>query len=117
MKSLIAAPVLALALAGCTIPGASPQETVTITQEAPRAAEPERATDPDDLYTELLASEGIRASRATSIETARLICDALDAGYEKTFLAEMAMDSGFSMREAAAIVAAAVVVYCPRHEI
>lgn len=117
MKSLIAISALSLALAGCAVPGAAPQETVTITQEAPRAAEPERAASPDDLYMELLASEGIRASRETSIETGRLICDALDAGYEKAFLAEMAMDSGFSMREAAAIVAAAVVVYCPRHEI
>jgi hypothetical protein len=114
-KILIVAPALALILGGCAIPGAAPQTTVTVTEEAPREI-PERATDPDDLYMDLLASEGIRASRDTSIDTARLICEALDAGYEKDFLAEMAMDSGFSLREAAAIVAASIVVYCPRHE-
>lgn len=114
-KILIAAPALALILGGCAIPGASPQQTVTVTEEAPREI-PERASSPDDLYMDLLASEGIRAPRDTSIDTARLICEALDAGYEKEVLAEMAMDAGFSMREAAAIVAASMVVYCPWHE-
>ena len=116
-STLIVAPIFALALAGCAIPGAAPQQTVPVAQGAPRAEEPEqRAPDPDDLYMDLLASEGIRAPRSTSIVAARLVCEALDAGYEKEFLASMAMDSGFSIREAAAIVAASIVVYCPRHE-
>lgn len=116
MKYLIAVAVVAVAVAGCVrVPAATPEATVTVTEAAPVPA-PERATNDDDLYLALLASEGIRADRATSIEVGRSICEALDAGYEKSLLALVAVDSGFTEREAAALVAAAVVVYCPWHE-
>lgn len=109
-------------LTACAIPGASPQATVTVTEDAPApipapipAPEPDTVQDADDLYMSFLESEGIYASRETSIEVGRAICKALDAGYDKAVLALLAVDSGFSEREAAALVAAAVVAYCPRH--
>jgi len=115
MKYLIAMTVVMIALTACARPAATPEATVTVTEAAPVPA-PERATDDDDLYLSLLASEGIRASRETSIEVGRSICGALDDGYDKAVLALLAVDSGFTEREAAALVAAAVVVYCPWHE-
>jgi hypothetical protein len=115
MKYLIAIAVVMVAVTACARPAATPQATVTVTEAAPVPA-PERVTNDDDLYLSLLASEGIRADRATSIEVGRSICEALDAGYEKSLLALVAVDSGFTEREAAALVAAAVVVYCPWHE-
>jgi hypothetical protein len=119
MKYLIAIAVVIIALTACARPAATPEATVTVTEAAPVPAPvpaPERATDDDDLYLSLLASEGIRASRETSIEVGRSICGALDDGYDKAVLALLAVDSGFTEREAAALVAAAVLVYCPWHE-
>jgi len=117
MKYLIALAIVAFVVSGCVRPAAVPQTTVTVTEEAPAPIPaPERATNDDDLYLSLLASEGIRSDRATSIEVGRSICEALDSGYEKSLLALVAVDSGFTEREAAALVAAAVVVYCPWHE-
>jgi hypothetical protein len=117
MKYLIAIAVVMIAVTACARPAATPQATVTVTEAAPAPVPaPERATNDDDLYLSLLASEGIRADRQTSIEVGRSICEALDAGYEKSLLALVAVDSGFTDREAAALVAAAVVVYCPWHE-
>jgi hypothetical protein len=122
MRYAIIALAAAFVLTACAIPAASPQATVTVTEDAPApipapapAPEPDTAQDADDLYMSLLASEGIYASRETSIEVGRSICQALDDGYAKTTLALIAVDTGFTEREAAALVAAAVVAYCPRH--
>lgn len=120
MRYAIIALAAAFVLTACAIPAASPQATVTVTEDAPApipAPEPDTAQDADDLYLSLLASEGIRADRGTSIEVGRSICEALDDGYSKTTLALVAVDSGFSEREAAALVAAAVVAYCPQHSV
>jgi cytosine/adenosine deaminase-related metal-dependent hydrolase len=115
MKYLIAVAIVAVVVAGCVRPAATPQATVTVTEEA-RAPIPERATNDDDLYLSLLASEGIRAPRQASVDAGKSICDALDKGFDKSVLALLAVDAGFTEREAAALVAAAVVVYCPRHK-
>lgn len=115
MKYLIAIAVVMIAVTACARPAATPEATVTVTEAVPVPA-PERATSDDDLYLSLLASEGIRATRETSIEAGKSICDALDKGYDKAVIALLAVDSGFTEREAAALVAAAIVVYCPWHQ-
>lgn len=118
MRYALIALAAVFVLTACAIPVASPQATVTVTEDAPApmpVPEPDTAQDADDLYMSLLASEGIRASRETSIEVGRSICEALDDGYAKATLALLAVDSGFTEREAAALVAAAVVAYCPEH--
>lgn len=117
MKYLIAIAVVMVAVTACARPAATPEATVTVTEAVPvPAPEPDTRMSDDDLYLSLLASEGIRATRETSIEVGQTICKALDSGYEKTLIALVAVDSGFTEREAAALVAAAVVVYCPWHE-
>jgi predicted alpha/beta hydrolase family esterase len=110
----------ALLVAACATPTATPAPTVTITQEvAPTREAPApaaTASNNDDLYMAFLESEGIRADRETSIEVARSVCEALDAGYSPTLLGAMAQDSGFTRNQAAAIIAASIVVYCPWNE-
>lgn len=107
--------VSALLLSACANNAADLLPTVTVTQTVPDVSADNSGMSNDDLYMSLLASEGIRASRETSIEVAYTICDALDEGYDKAVLAMLAVDAGFSDREAAALIAAAVVVYCPEH--
>jgi hypothetical protein len=114
VKYLIVVAAVAVVLTACVRPpAATPQATVTVTEDV--APVPDTRMSDDDLYLSLLSSEGIRADRGTSVEVGRSICVALDGGYDKTLLALVAVDSGFSEREAAALIAAAVVVYCPEH--
>ena len=116
MRYAIIALAAAFVLTACAMPSASPQATVTVTEDAPAPTRaPAPAQDADDLYMGFLASEGIYASRETSIEVGRSICKALDGGYDKRVIALLAVDSGFTEREAAALVAAAVVAYCPQY--
>lgn len=122
-RALIAALAAPLMVAACATPTATAPapEVVTVTAPAPEpepAPKPEAPTtsNDDDLYMALLASEGVTASRATSIEVAQSVCEALDDGIEATTLAALAVSSGFTNKQAAAIVAAAIVVYCPWHE-
>ena len=113
MKYAIIAFTAAMFVAGC---GAAPQEatpTVTVTAEKTVEAAPEPDSDPDDVYMMLLAESGVYSDRQTSIEVGRTVCDALDDGYEPAVLALLAVDAGFTNEQAAGIVAAAIVAYCP----
>ena len=113
MKYAVIAVTAAMFVAGC---GTAPQQatpTVTVTEEktVEKTVEPE--TDPDDAYMMLLAESGVYSDRQTSIEVGRTVCDALDDGYEPAVLALLAVDAGFTNEQAAGIVAAAIVAYCP----
>lgn len=122
-RALISALAAPLTVAACATPTATTPapQVVTVTAPAPQpepAPKPEAptASNDDDLYMALLASEGVTATRATSIEVGHSVCEALDDGYEASTIAALAVSSGFTTRQAAAIVAAAIVVYCPWHE-
>lgn len=111
MKYVIIAAVAAAFLVGCGTQQATPTVTVTAEKTVEKTVEPE--SDPDDVYMMLLAESGVYADRQTSIDVGRSVCDALDDGYEPAVLALIAVDSGFTNEQAAGIVAAAIVAYCP----
>lgn len=120
IAAAIAAPLI---LAGCVAPGAEPEaRTVTVTKEAPAPApeptdEPERDIMGDDAsYLAFLASKGVVADPDTTIEVGKQVCEALDDGIPGTMLVTVAEGSGFTRDQGAAIVAAAVLTYCPWNE-
>jgi len=121
MNRLVAAALAApIALAACAAPNASPTvvKTVTVT-EAPDTPvdEPQREIVGDDAtYLAFLASKGILADSDTSIEVGKQVCEALEQGIPGTMLVTVAEGSGFTREQGAAIVAAAVLVYCPWNE-
>lgn len=117
-----------LALAACT--SGTPAATVTVTatqteteRPAPEA-EPETETEnlseseKDERYVLLLSTKvntfGIDEDTLT--ELGRTICMSLDRGMDVEDIYMVAKSSGLSDDEAAAIIAAAIVVYCPQHE-
>lgn len=117
MKRIAVAASAALFLAGCAVPAAAPERTVTVTQEAPEPRpEPTRAQSDDQTYLDFLRSKGIYASDETSIEVGKTVCTTLDAGYDVTLIMAAAVDAGFTTEEGAAIIAAAVLTYCPWNE-
>ena len=122
-KIYVALAATALTLAACSAPTAAPQATVTatVTEEAPQDPAPnpapQRGSSADDDYIMLLASEGIIADRDTLIELGGTICEALDKGFDHAVLVMVAVDSGLTEEEGAALVAAAVVAYCPEHSL
>lgn len=122
-KIYLALAATAMALTACVAPSAAPQATVTatITEEAPEATpvdpSPQGGSSADDDYIMLLASEGIIADRDTLIELGGSICEALDNGFDHAVLVMVAVDSGLTEEEGAALVAAAVVAYCPEHSL
>lgn len=120
MKRIAVAACAALFLAGCAVPAAAPETTVTVTQEAPEPRpEPTRAEPPrgdDQTYLEFLRSKGIYATDETSIEVGKTVCSTLDQGYDVITIMSVAIDSGFTQEEAAAIIAAAILTYCPWNE-
>lgn len=123
MNRIIAAAIAApLILAGCVSPAAEPEtRTVTVTKEAPAPApeldEPERDITGDDAtYLAFLASKGVVADPDTTIEVGKKVCEALDDGIPGTMLVTVAEGSGFTRDQGAAIVAAAVLTYCPWNE-
>lgn len=110
--------VVALALTACASPGAA-TPIVTVTEQrtvttAPEPA-PDLASSDEDQYMMLLAQAGVYAERGTALSVAESVCDALDDGYEPAVLALLAVDAGFTNEQAAGIVAAAIVTYCPWH--
>lgn len=125
MKTALAALAAPLLLAACSTGTATPPAptvTVTATKEAPAPTpvdtpEPEpQVTGDDATYLGFLASKGINADPDTSIEVGKQVCDALDSGYPVTLLMDVAKDSGFTTDQSAAIIAAAIVTYCPWNE-
>lgn len=125
MKTALAALAAPLLLAACSTGTATPPAptvTVTATKEAPAPTpldepepEPEIAGD-DATYLAFLASKGIVADPDTTIEVGRNVCGALDGGISVIMLMNVAKDAGFTTDEAAAIIAAAIVTYCPWNE-
>lgn len=120
IAALIAAP---LALAACGGAGAARTETVTATAtttttitEPAAPALGDTVTADDQTYLAFLASKGVYADPQTSIEVGKSICDALDGGYDVTTIMAVAQSSGFTTDEGAAIIAAAIVTYCPWNE-
>ena len=108
----------AILLAGCA---AAPTSTVTVTAPAPStitapAPAPDYSSQGEQIR-DLLSSQGFPYSgSARSLEElAESICGALDAGLSAALLVEVAMDNGFTMEQGASLVAASIIVTCPRH--
>ena len=121
-RLILAALAAPLALAACATPNAAAPtatKTVTVTEEAPAPEpdEPERDITGDDAtYLAFLASKGVVADPDTTIEVGKQVCSALDDGIPGTMLVTVAEGSGFTRDQGAAIVAAAVLTYCPWNE-
>jgi hypothetical protein len=121
-RLILAALAAPLALAACATPNtATPTvtQTVTVTEEAPAPEpdEPERnIVGEDATYLAFLASKGIVSDPETSIEVGKQVCQALEEGIPGTMLVTVAEGSGFTREQGAAIVAAAVLTYCPWNE-
>jgi ABC-type amino acid transport substrate-binding protein len=122
-KTLLAALAAPLLVAACSTGAAAPAPTVTVTETeervipAPEPDEPERDIVGDDAtYLAFLASKGVVADSDTSIEVGKQVCEALDKGFSVIVLMEVAKDAGFTTEQSAAIIAAAIVTYCPWNE-
>lgn len=113
MKYALIGLIAMVSLVACGTASQQAAPTVTVTEE--KTLEAETGINPDDAYLMLLAESGVYADRQTSIEVGRSVCEALDDGYDPAILALLAMDAGFTKEQAAGIVAAAIVAYCPRH--
>lgn len=124
LLAALAAASLTLVACGAQSSGAeAPQPAVTVTKTetvTKPAPEPEPQNDiagDDATYLAFLASKGVNADPDTSIEVGKSVCEALDNGYDAQTLVTVAMGSGFTMEQGAAIVAAAIVTYCPWNEV
>lgn len=123
--------ILAAALVFTACSSGTPAATVTVTATATETETrpaPEPASEPDtenlsesekdETYLLLLSTKvntfGIDEDTLT--ELGRTICDSLDRGIDVESIYMVAKSSGLSDDEAAAIIAAAIVVYCPQHE-
>lgn len=125
MKRIATLAALPLILAAC---GGLPVATVTVTQEPPVTvtAEPEpqpttqrsAPRDPDQLVRLLETTDPIFGYLPENdlVELAVTICDRLGEGFAATTLGNLAIDSGFTREQAAALIAASIVVYCPWEE-
>lgn len=129
MKVAAATAAVGLLLTACA--GSSPEATtVTVTATATETQTeqarpaPEEDTDDlsesekDDRYVLLVSSKintyGIQDS--TLSDLGRTVCDTLDRGIDVEDIVMLAKSNGLSTEEAAAIIAAAIVVYCPWNE-
>ncbi len=127
--SLVAIPVVALAFTACS--SGTPAATVTVTETATDtrpapepAAEPDTdfgtssESEKDEQYVLLVSSKvntyGIDPGTLT--ELGRTVCASLDKGIDVETIYMLARSNGLSEDEAAAIIAAAIVVYCPWNE-
>lgn len=124
-RTLLAALAAPLLVAACSTGStAAPAPTVTVTETEERPAptpldEPETGSDltgDDATYLGFLASKGVVADPDTTIEVGKTVCGALDDGYDPETLMTVAIGSGFTTEQAAAIIAAAIVTYCPWNE-
>lgn len=104
----------ALLLAACA---GAPASTVTVTAppETITAPAPVAPQSDGEQIRDLLAARGFNyTGPASSLEdVADSVCEAIDKGIEPQTLVRLAMNSGFTMDEGAAIVAASIVVVCP----
>lgn len=121
MKTPLVAAAAALLLAGCSGLPATNQtvtERQTVTAAPAPAPVPEVDTDDETFIRILVGQDSAFATvpEQDLIDVAGSICSLLDEGFSASTLGEVAMDSGLSMQQAAALVAASIVVYCPWHE-
>lgn len=125
-RTLLAALAAPLLVAACSTGStAAPAPTVTVTETEERPAptpldEPDTSSDivgDDATYLAFLASKGVVADPDTTIEVGKKVCGALDDGIDAQTLVTVAMGAGFTMDQGAAIVAAAIVTYCPWNSI
>lgn len=120
MKTLSVA-LGALLLTAC---GTAAAPTVTVTAPASTVtAAPAPAPDPPaysdgDQIRELLATQGFTYGGPSSDleDVGNSICEAIDSGISPELLVRVAMDSGFTMDEGAALVAASILTICPWNE-
>lgn len=129
MKIIIAALGIALTLTACSAPTvAAPTVTVTASQtapaptpldDAPQAGANDNFSSNDDAtYLALLRgsdSTFYAVDDQTLVDLGRTTCEAFDAGMTLEMYAAVATSSGVTTDQAAAIAAAAIVVYCPQH--
>jgi hypothetical protein len=111
MRTALVAGVACLALAGCTM-GAQPAVTAE-----PRAGLSD-PSDPQRMKTLLVRQDPAfdRIDTETIGRAGVLICGSIDDGMRPSEIGQTAMNSGFTMDQAVALVAAAIVVFCPWHE-
>ena len=115
MKKIALLAAVPLLVAACT---GAPAATVTVTESAapPKSAEPREETRPRlDIMDLLVDSDPAfgALSRSDVVEVAKMVCENLDQGYAASTLGNLAMESGFTKDQAASLIAASIVVYCP----
>lgn len=131
MKKIIIATLgTAIAVTACSAgpTAATPTVTVTASQtapaptpldDAPQAGANDNFSSSDDAtYLALLRgsdSTFYAVDDQTLVDLGRTTCDAFDAGMTLEMYAAVATSSGVTTDQAAAIAAAAIVVYCPQH--
>ena len=110
----------AILLTAC---GTAAAPTVTVTAPASTvtapAPEPQAPSSSDgETIRGLLASQGFSYSGPASEleDVGNSICEAIDNGISPELLVRVAMDSGFTMKEGAALVAASILTICPWNE-
>ena len=117
-------------LTACNAGQASPAPTVTVTasqtapapaptdNDAPQAGANNFSSSDDATYLALLRgsdSTFYAVDDRTLVDLGRTTCEAFDAGMTLEMYAAVATSSGVTTDQAAAIAAAAIVVYCPQH--
>lgn len=134
MKKIIIATLgTAIAVTACSAGPtvAAPTVTVTASQTAPAPAPTDNdapqagandndnfSSNDDATYLALLRgsdSTFYAVDDRTLVDLGRTTCDAFDAGMTLEMYAAVATSSGVTTDQAAAIAAAAIVVYCPQH--
>lgn len=121
LKKVIIAVFAIGALAGCGMQSSAPAPTVTktVVQEAPAAPAPAPApvTSPEDDY--IIFIESVRPDMISTYGESSLIsvgysfCEFVRSGGTIEQYGEIAISSGITTNEAAAIGAAAITAFCP----
>ena len=131
MKKIIIATLgTAIAVTACSTGPtvATPTVTVTASQTAPAPAPTDNdapqagannfSSNDDATYLALLRgndSAFYAVDDQTLVDLGQTTCEAFDAGMTLEMYAAVATSSGVTTDQAAAIAAAAIVVYCPQH--
>lgn len=117
MKRIAALAALSLTLAACS---GIPVATVTVTEQPAERTVTKAPSQNERLdIMDLLESQDPqfgRLPRADVVEVAQMVCEKLDEGYAATTLGNLAIDAGFTQKQAASLIAASILVYCPWQE-
>jgi hypothetical protein len=118
LVATLGAILIAVPLSACsseTVAEPAPKETVYVPQPAP---EPQTNSDEDSYLTAVRSKDSALYSvpDASLVELAGTICQSLRSGIPVQRVIQTGLDSGLSTNQVAALVAGAVVFYCPDQE-